>query len=220
MGLMPLRSIPATTLWSPAKRAPARSTHIAVERFTSAGAVDASFGNASPTPNGVFLVTGGATDEANAVAVDASNHVVVVGQAISTGRAEMLVLNSNASNTAPFTGSRFSLTAVGSSGQPNLSSNFGKWCSLVAGTADGNFVTAKVTSSGTLDSGFGSGRKVETVFAGSAEANSLAVQANGKIVVAGFEADPSEKSITSPWPATASMAASIASLIHLARAAK
>ena len=60
---------------------------------------------------------------------------------------------------------------------------------LIAGTASNQFVLAEVTSVGGLVGAFGAGGEVLTGIGSFAQANSLAVQSNGKIVLAGFETD-------------------------------
>jgi uncharacterized delta-60 repeat protein len=56
---------------------------------------------------------------------------------------------------------------------------------VVAGSADERFALARYRSDGTLDPTFEAGGKVTTPFRGSAGGNAVAVQADGKIVVAG-----------------------------------
>jgi uncharacterized delta-60 repeat protein len=63
---------------------------------------------------------------------------------------------------------------------------------VVAGVSDNgsdnDFVVARYNSDGSLDSGFGVGGKVTTSFSSSGDAaNAIAIQSDGKIVVAGYE---------------------------------
>ncbi|MEQ4720651.1 hypothetical protein [Nonomuraea sp. B19D2] len=56
---------------------------------------------------------------------------------------------------------------------------------VVVGRTNSLFALARYNSDGSLDSGFGVGGKVTTDFGGDDEANAVALQADGKIVVAG-----------------------------------
>jgi len=57
---------------------------------------------------------------------------------------------------------------------------------VVAGYAGGDFALARYNSDGALDTSFGSGGKVTTDFGGSDAGYSVALQPDGKIVVAGY----------------------------------
>ncbi len=57
---------------------------------------------------------------------------------------------------------------------------------VTAGSGTGEFEVARLNSDGSLDSTFGSGGSVETDFGGSASASALAIQTDGRIIVAGF----------------------------------
>jgi len=60
---------------------------------------------------------------------------------------------------------------------------------VVAGYAGGNFGVTRYNTDGTLDNSFGSGGKVITDFGESEQANSVAIQTDGKIVAAGWSHD-------------------------------
>jgi uncharacterized delta-60 repeat protein len=58
---------------------------------------------------------------------------------------------------------------------------------VVGGYADPNMAVARYNSDGTLDTTFGSGGKVTVGFGVSAQATSIAIQSDGKLILAGFE---------------------------------
>ncbi len=147
------------------------------------------FGSSGNLIASKFTSGAGSTElAARAVAIDpATNDILVVGQKASDFTAELDVFTANASNVATH-----QLTALGvgslATGIMPYNGNF-----LIAGTANSEFALAEITSSGALVSGFGTGGsgETETAFTGDSVANSLAVQANGKIVLAGQELDTS-----------------------------
>src|SRR3990172_3997159 len=57
---------------------------------------------------------------------------------------------------------------------------------IATGPNPANFALARYTATGILDSGFGSGGLVITDFGANDAGNSVAIQADGKIIVAGF----------------------------------
>lgn len=57
---------------------------------------------------------------------------------------------------------------------------------VVAGTSDGNFALARYNANGTLDTSIGNNGRVVTDFGGSNVAYTVAIQPDGKIVVAGY----------------------------------
>lgn len=125
---------------------------------------------------------------ARGVAIDpATNNILVVGQKASNFTAELDVFTANASSVAIDQISALGAGSLATSITP-YGSNF-----LIAGTASSDFVLAEINSSGALVSGFGTGGSGETktAFTGDSVANDLAVQANGKIVLAGEELDTS-----------------------------
>jgi len=64
---------------------------------------------------------------------------------------------------------------------------------VAAGWTEKTFALARYTSNGSLDKSFGSGGKVVTYFGQMSGADDLAIQRDGKIVVAGAETDPSPR---------------------------
>lgn len=176
------------------------------------GALDASFGvgSADGTPDGVVnLSLGSGNDHANAVALQADGKLVVVGSSTSTGGStrNIVVQRFNTDGTLD-TG--FGAGTADGSPDGVVSLNLGDGTDdvakavaiqadgkiVVAGTSVGsssNIMLARLNANGTLDVGFGSGTAdgtpdgVVAVSLGDGDdvANALAIQANGKIVVAG-----------------------------------
>ena len=108
------------------------SHDFAVARYTTAGALDATYGNAGVTTTSL----GAGDDEINAMAIDSNGNAVVAGQ-----------------------------TLVGLNNQ---------------------FALARYTTTGVLDSSFGSAGMVNTdIGSGSDAANAVVIQGDGNIVAAG-----------------------------------
>lgn len=161
----------------------------ALARYTTSGALDTSFngtGKVTTTPSG------SCSGQARALALQADGKIVVAGTSCP-----------NFTATRNFTVYRYNTdgsldASFGSSGKATV--NFYAGASeafavavqggsiWVAGYAGSGFALARLTSSGTLDYSFGSGTGTvtSTLGTGSAYANSLAIQADGKPVLAGY----------------------------------
>ena len=161
----------------------------ALARYTTSGALDTSFngtGKVTTTPSG------SCSGQARALALQADGKIVVAGTSCP-----------NFTSTRNFTVYRYNTdgsldSTFGSSGKATV--NFYAGASeafavavqggsiWVAGYAGSGFALARLTSSGTLDYSFGSGTGTvtSTLGTGSAYANSLAIQADGKPVLAGY----------------------------------
>lgn len=161
----------------------------ALARYTTSGALDTSFngtGKVATTPSG------SCSGQARALALQADGKIVVAGTSCP-----------NFTSTRNFTIYRYNTdgsldTGFGSSGKATV--NFYAGASeayavavqgssiWVAGYAGSGFALARLTGSGTLDYSFGGGTGTVTsaVGTGSAFANSLAIQADGKPVLAGY----------------------------------
>lgn len=161
----------------------------ALARYTTSGALDTSFngtGKVTTTPSGTC------SGQARALALQTDGKIVVAGTSCP-----------NFSSIRNFTIYRYNPdgsldTSFGSSGKTTISFSAGAseayavavqgssiW---VAGYAGSSFALARLTSSGNLDFSFGSGSGyvTSTVGTSSAYANSLAIQADGKPVLAGY----------------------------------
>jgi uncharacterized delta-60 repeat protein len=155
------------------------SEHAFVLAYTSTGSIDGSmFGG-----NHGIMVSSGPADFANAITLTSTGGVIAAGGQVASGNAELFNPIGSSFAEVVGLGSGASINAITANG---LSGNY-----FVAGVANSAFVLAEVNASGALVSGFGTGSgEIQTSFgSASASANALAVQTNGKIVVAGSEVD-------------------------------
>ncbi len=165
------------------------SPHYAFAAFTPAGNLDSSFGM-----GGVIFADSGPADQVNALAVGASDEIIAAGEtAVGNGttHAELLTLTADGGNLAQHT-VNLSETGTGS-GDLATAVAYASNEYLIAGSADGKFVLAKTDSSGNLDTSFNSlgstPGEVETAIGTSCQVAALAVQPDGRIIVAGSAVD-------------------------------
>ena len=71
---------------------------------------------------------------------------------------------------------------------------------VVVGTANGVFMTVRLTANGALDTSFGGDGIVTTSFSGPADAAAVAIRPNGSILTVG--GSPSAESLALPLPVT------------------
>jgi uncharacterized delta-60 repeat protein len=164
--------------------------------FKANGSLDTSF-------NGTGKVTtafgGDGNAEGRSVAVQTDGKIVVVGYATAAGLEKFALERYNTDGTldTSFGGTGRVLTAVGFSGSNATGVALQKDGKIVvAGYAVNNsgrfydFACVRHNTDGSLDQGFGDHGKVTTsVGQGDDKANSLAVQSDGKIIVAGAASD-------------------------------
>jgi uncharacterized delta-60 repeat protein len=157
----------------------------AVVRYNSNGSLDTGFG----TGGKVITSVTSSNDYGMGVAIQSDGKVVVAGFGGPTATCDFAVVRYNADGTLDtgFGGSGIVTTSIGSGAdeaydvaiQPD-----GKI--LVVGGSSGKFALVRYNTNGSLDGSFGTGGIVtSTVGPGSAEGRALAVQADGKIVMAG-----------------------------------
>ncbi len=187
------------------------SSNIIVARLNADGSVDDSFGQSEDgTPNG-FVATslGNGDDKANALVLQADGKIVVAGNRVAEdGSSNIIVARYDAAGVPDAT-----FGAAGDDGTPegfvNISLGEGDDVArdialqadgkvVVAGdsvTADGssNFVLARLNADGTPDEGFGvaedgtpNGFVSTSLGEGNDYATGLAIQNDGKLVVAGY----------------------------------
>lgn len=188
------------------------SRNILVQRFNSDGSVDASFGagTADGSPDGaVTLDLGDSSDQAVAVKIQADGKIVVAGTSKPTNGTSNIILvrlTTSGGLDASFgvgesDGTPDGVVSVdlGGSGDDVASAIVIKSDNkiVVAGyttqTGTKNLMIAQLNANGTLDNTFGVGSGDGTpdgvvgisLSDGDDEANGLAVQTNGKIVVVG-----------------------------------
>ena len=161
----------------------------ALVRYTATGALDASFG----TGGKVTTDFSGRGDFGYSVALQPDGKIIVAGYTVTvTGNACFALARYTANgalDTGFGTGGKVT-TGFGGGNAVGFSVALqGDGKIVVAGYADINstidFVLARYTVTGALDSGFGTGGTVATDFGDGSVGYSVALQGDGKIVVAG-----------------------------------
>lgn len=157
---------------------------IALIRYTSTGALDMSFGSGGKVTTSIAGVDGG-----NSVVLQSDGRIVVAGSAGTINNGDFAVVRyTNTGELDPSFGSGGKVTTPisGSNDFGNSAALQGDGKIVVAGSADGDFAVVRYTDTGALDTSFGDGGKVITpIGSGSAFGRSMALQSDGKIVVAG-----------------------------------
>jgi uncharacterized delta-60 repeat protein len=157
----------------------------AVARYNPDGSLDPSFGS-----GGSVTTDFGGSEAATAVAIQADGKIVTTGSTFSAGVQKFALARYSATGSLdPSFGSGGTVTT-----DFGLGSGFGGALAVqsdgkivAAGRAGSDFVLARYNGDGSPDAGFGSGGNVTTDFGGVVfdAAFAVALQANGKIIVAG-----------------------------------
>lgn len=156
-----------------------------VTRYNTDGSVDSSgFGS-----NGIVTTVQGPESSANAVAQQSDGKLVVVGYSNSgTGISRFMTarLNGNGTMDTGFNSTGFVFTQSGNSAKANAVKIQSDGKIVVAGNAQAGFLAMRYNTGGTLDtSGFGSSGIANISFGTFAQCNSMVIQSDGKIVLAG-----------------------------------
>ncbi len=165
------------------------NTYIAVVRYDIDGSLDSTFGS-----DGKVTTNIGNNSSANSVAIQSNGKIVAAGTIDNGSYNDFAVVryDTDGSLDSTFSGDGIVTTAIGSSSDEANSvaiQNDGKI--VVVGASDNgsnrDFAVVRYDINGSLDSTFDSDGKVTTDFGGSKGdyANSVAIQSDGKIVVAG-----------------------------------
>lgn len=161
----------------------------ALARYTANGVLDTSFNG---TGKVATAPSGSCSGQARALALQADGKIVVAGTSCpnftSTRNFTVYRYNADGSLDASF-GSSGKATVNFYAGASEAYAVAVQGTSIwVAGYAGSGFALARLTSGGTLDYSFGGGTGTVTsaVGTGSAFANSLVIQADGKPVLAGY----------------------------------
>lgn len=172
------------------------NTDFAVLRYNSDGSLDVSF----DTDGMVINPIGTGKDEGSALALQSDGKIILVGKSIVGANENFAVAryNTNGSLDVTFDTDGKVTTAFGT-GDDNANAlalqTDGKI--IVAGNTDNgsnnDFAVACYNSNGSLDVSFDTDGKVTTAIASAAdEANAVAIQSDGKIVVAGYSYNGSD----------------------------
>lgn len=160
---------------------------IELVRYNVDGSLDVSFDS-----DGKVVTDVGFNDSGNAVALQNDGKIVVAGTTGTPTTDFAIVRYSTDGSLDPSFGTGgIVTTSIGRNDDAKsvVIQSDGKI--VVAGTSDSDFVVVRYTSSGVLDSGFGTGGKLTTDIGSSTNdsANSVAIQSDGAIVVAGTSAN-------------------------------
>ncbi|MBL8311384.1 MAG: hypothetical protein JNL19_13245 [Burkholderiales bacterium] len=159
-------------------------------RYLSNGSLDSSFGSGGK----VITAIGGATDSATALALQPDGKIVAAGHC-GTGLTDDFCVaryQSNGSLDTSFNGTGMVITPIGSSAdratglalQPDGKIVLAGYC---LNGSNYDFCLARYQTNGSLDSAFGAGGKVMTAIGPNNDnATALALQPDGRIVVAGY----------------------------------
>jgi uncharacterized delta-60 repeat protein len=161
------------------------SNEFAVARYNTDGSLDSSFDS-----DGKVTTTIGSNADAYSVAIQSDGKIVVAGNTIIGGRDKIAVAryNTDGSLDSSFDSDGKVTTTIGESDYANsvVVQSDGKI--VVAGSSatggDSNFALIRFNTDGSLDSSFDPA--VTPIGSSNDEAYSVAIQSNGKIVVAGY----------------------------------
>jgi uncharacterized delta-60 repeat protein len=161
---------------------------MAVTRLNANGTVDPTF---APGTSGQVLVTfGGSDDVANSVAVQPDGKIVLAGSTGAVGSGDFAVarLNADGSLDTSFSGDGKLTLGYAAADEAALGvvvQQNGKIVVLGDGDVNKDFALTRLQADGSIDTGFGSGGTVGVDFGGVENDGALALQADGKIVLAG-----------------------------------
>jgi uncharacterized delta-60 repeat protein len=165
------------------------SFDFALARYTTAGALDATFGTGGKVTTDIVTAD---TDIVNAMAIDADGKIVVFGETNGAGAGYDFALarytTAGALDATFGTGGKVTTDMGADYGYAVAIQADGKI--VVAGTSNGSgtndFALARYTPAGVLDTTFSQDGKVLTdINTGTDDIRAIAIDADGKIVVAG-----------------------------------
>ncbi len=153
-------------------------------RYNTDGSLDATFGT-----NGEMTVTVGSYSGCQALGLQSDGKIVLGGYA--GGDMVVVRLTTNGGLDATFNGTGLVMTNVGTNYDEAFALAIQGDDKIVLGgyadTAQGrNFALLRYNGDGSLDSTFGTGGKVTTALGSYSQINTLAIQADGKIVAGGL----------------------------------
>ncbi len=160
--------------------------NLALVRYNADGTLDTSFGGG----DGIVTTGLGGSERAYSVAIQSDGKIVVAGYSNASGTYDFALVRYNADGTRDTTfggGDGIVTTGLGASdyGFSVAIQSDGKI--VVAGFSSGKFAVVRYNADGSLDTSFGGGDGIVTTNAGGYdEGHSVAIQSDGKIVVAGY----------------------------------
>ena len=166
-----------------------------VARLTSTGTLDTSFSSDGKVTTGFFVTCGinqcAAGDEGYAALVQADGKVVVTGvtntASSSTSDFGLARYDSDGVLDSNFGGDGTLIIDMGGGDEANAIARQTNGQLVVVGTSSNDFAVARLNTDGSLDTTFTSNGKVITDIGSSTSdrANAVAIQSDGKIIVAG-----------------------------------
>ena len=168
---------------------------IADARFTTAGQLDSSFGNGGKS---VISLPGSVHDYGFGVAIQSDGSIVIVGTDQGSSYDMAVVrLTSSANLDTSFNGTGMANIAVGAGTDEASCVAIQSDGKIVVGgysrnATDNDFAAVRLMPNGSLDTSFnGTGKLITPIGPGNERANSVTIQTDGKIVLAGGSFDNS-----------------------------
>jgi len=155
------------------------NNNFALARYTSAGALDTSFDG-----DGKVTSDLGGTDTGRSVVIQSDGKIVVAGQFSNNNFALARYTTAGVLDTS-FSGDGKVTTDFGSVDNAYSVAIQSDGKIVVAGVSDNNYALARYTTAGELDTSFSGDGKLTQDFGQLDTAYSVAIQSDGKIVVAG-----------------------------------
>lgn len=163
-------------------------------KFNGDGSLDTSFGSDGKVTTSFESDISGAISKGNALVLDGNQEIIVVGtlEYNSVGSDIIIAkydIDGNLDNSFGNNGKlQIDFNNSNDRGNDVIINSNGKI--LVVGCSDGNFALVRLNNDGTFDNTFGTDGKVVTDFNGlDDEINSVTIDANNNIVVAGYSGD-------------------------------
>ena len=161
--------------------------NIAVARFNSSGLLDTSF-------NGTGRVTTSINNQeyANGISIQSDGKILVAGGVSNAGASDFAVVRYNANGTLDMSFDGDGISTIPLAGTSEGASDIAVQTDgkiVLAGTRNlSAFIVARLMATGSLDTSFGGSGIATTSFdpIGPSMANAIALQNDGKIVVAGY----------------------------------
>jgi uncharacterized delta-60 repeat protein len=160
--------------------------NFALARYTSSGALDTSFGT-----SGLTTTTIGTSASINSIALDSQGRIIAGGFAVVGGAGKFAVARYTISGVldTSFGTSGLTTTTIGTGASINSIALDSQGRIIAVGNTDiggaQNFALARYTSSGALDTSFGTSGLTTTTIGTSAIINSIVLDSQGRIIAGG-----------------------------------